>query len=269
MACRRFQAGTAKLETLKNRRQQWEGRYREDVMQTDGTVRRVLRKVVLGSKQELPSEHMARRALQPYLDKANAACVPVQNVNPSTPVSAYVPNTKALVSFEIFAAKWAEEILVHFKCSQQETAKRHLREWLLPAFGKLALGDVRAEAVQRFFNGMKGKASAKLIRNVRNTLASILRRAKAWEYIPHDAMAGLTLPKYEPAKKLAYRAEDVAKILAHANGSRPVLYTLASKRDSGPVNWPGWKSPTWTSRTARSPSDVQFGGSPGHAKDSG
>jgi len=226
MARRRFQTGSVKLETLKDGRQQWEGRYREDVTQADGTVRRALRKVVLGTKQELPSERMARRALQPYLDKANKAVVPVESNNPDS-VSAYVPKAKALVSFETFVAKWIEEILVHSKYSHRETAKCHLRKWLLPAFGKTALGDVRAEAVQRFFNAMKGKASPKLIRNVRNTLASILRQAKAWEYIHHDALAGLILPRYEPTKKPAYKVEDVAKILAHSNGQGPVFYALA------------------------------------------
>ena len=226
MARRRFQTGTVKLETLKDGRQQWEGRYREDVQQPDGTVRRVERKVVLGSKQDLPSERMARRALQPYLDKANKAVVPVEPNN-ANPVSTYVPNAKALVSFEAFAARWAEEILVHSKYSQQETAKCHLRKWLLPAFGKVALGDVRAEAVQRFFDSIKGKTSAKLIRNVRNTLASILRQAKAWEYVHHEPLVGLTLPRYEPTKKPAYKVEDIAKILANANGQGRVLYALA------------------------------------------
>ena len=122
------------------------------------------RKVRLGSKCDLRSERLAWRAFQPYVDRANASCVPVDHSYPNPRpnlASAHIPNPKAVVSFETFAEKWEQEIAIHMKFSARQTVKSHIRKWLNPLFGNRPLGDVRAEAVQMFFNSMKGKASAK------------------------------------------------------------------------------------------------------------
>lgn len=226
MARRRFQTGSVSLETLKDGRRQWEGRYREDIMLADGTIVRRFRKVVLGSKLELPTKKLAQRALQPYLEKTNSFVPTEQDNSQSVPTV----NTKALVLFETFAPRWEKEVLTgsgHYKHSQQKTAQSHLNRWLLPAFGKMPLGDVRAEAIQAFFNSMIGTASPKLMRNVRNTLASILKTARGWEYISHDPLEALVLPRYEYRKKPAYTVEEVNRILACSNGRGSILYTLA------------------------------------------
>ncbi len=64
---------------------------------------------------------------------------------------------------------------------------------------------------------MKGKAGTKLARNVKNTLAGILTNAKDWEYITHNPLAGVTLPRYRPAKKQAYSLEHCSAILANVS----------------------------------------------------
>ncbi len=198
----------------------------------DGQVCRVRRKVRLGTKRDLRSERLAWRAFQPYVDRANATCVPVKHSYPNPRpnlVSAHIPNPKAVVSFETFAEKWEQELAIHMKFSARETVKSHIHKWLHPAFGKRALGDLRAEAVQMYFNSMRDKASAKTIRNVRNTLASILKQARAWEYIAHEPLAGLTLPKYKLVKKKAYTTEQVAGIILHSPKQYQTLFFLLAE----------------------------------------
>src|ERR1700683_5163572 len=48
------------------------GMYREDVLQSDGTFKRVRRCVLLGPVSKL-SERAAAKLFQPYLDRVNAA----------------------------------------------------------------------------------------------------------------------------------------------------------------------------------------------------
>src|SRR5713226_4032357 len=62
MARRRYQQGRVFLRGKKPPK--WVGRFRVDVVQQDGTVMRVERSVVLGTRRELPTEKLARRRLE-------------------------------------------------------------------------------------------------------------------------------------------------------------------------------------------------------------
>src|SRR5271154_2905284 len=66
---RRFQKGNIIIRGKTPKRC---GMYREDVLQSDGTFKRVRRCVVLGPVSHL-SERSARKMFQPYLDRVNAA----------------------------------------------------------------------------------------------------------------------------------------------------------------------------------------------------
>jgi hypothetical protein len=66
---RRFQKGNIIIRGKMPTRY---GMYREDVLQSDGTFKRVRRCVVLGPVSRL-SERSARKMFQPYLDRVNAA----------------------------------------------------------------------------------------------------------------------------------------------------------------------------------------------------
>ena len=59
---------------------------------------------------------------------------------------------KAATPFAVFAARWQEEVLVHKKTSTRATMKGHITNSLIPAFGKLAVGDIDSERVQSFLN---------------------------------------------------------------------------------------------------------------------
>lgn len=81
---------------------------------------------------------------------------------------------KAVVPFAVFAARWQEEVLIHKKASTTATVQGHIKNMLIPAFGKLAVGDIDSERVQTFLNRLVGKPlSAKTISNVWTTVSMI------------------------------------------------------------------------------------------------
>src|SRR5258708_20314779 len=75
--------------------------------------------------------------------------------------------------FAVFGGCWQEEVLVHKKASTAATVKGHINNSLIPAFGKLAVGDIDSERVQSFLNRVVGKASPKTVKNVWTTLPII------------------------------------------------------------------------------------------------
>src|SRR5947209_6997993 len=65
MARKRYQRGSVYLDGNK-----WKGRYREDMISGEGT-RRIRREVILGSKRELPTKHLAQRRMEVILARIN------------------------------------------------------------------------------------------------------------------------------------------------------------------------------------------------------
>src|SRR5260370_41698655 len=58
LARRRYQKGTV---LFNENRQVWLGRYREDVIQADGSIVRTRPRIILGAKKELPTKRLAAR----------------------------------------------------------------------------------------------------------------------------------------------------------------------------------------------------------------
>jgi hypothetical protein len=160
VARRRWQEGTVYLRESKKLPDAWWGRFVETVETERGTVR-VQRNVRLGEAR-LYTKPLAKRALREYVDRAN-------NYQPIAVKSQTMG--KAATPFAVFAARWQEEVLVHKKASTRATVKGHITNSLIPAFGKLAVGDIDSEQVQSFLNRLvEGKASPKTVKNVWTTL---------------------------------------------------------------------------------------------------
>src|SRR5215470_8707399 len=73
---RRFQRGCL---IKRGKRPVWVGIFREDRLLTDGTTKRIQRKVVLGACSKV-SERAAYASFQPYLDAVNVAPAPAPKV---------------------------------------------------------------------------------------------------------------------------------------------------------------------------------------------
>lgn len=197
---RRFQKGNISVRGKTPMRY---GMFREDLLQPDGTFKRVRRRVLLGPVSSL-SERAAWKLLQPHLDRVNAA--------------AKLP-PKSGITLDSFVKEWQTNVAVNLKGSTIRAAESHLRAHILPKLGSLPLTEINTKAVQCFVAYLAtGGRSRKTVENVLLTLSSILRTAKAWDYACGNfSLANITLPR-EGVKKeqRCFTDQEMGKIIAAA-----------------------------------------------------
>jgi integrase len=197
---RRFQRGTLIVRGKKPTRC---GVYREDVLQSNGTFKRMQRCVLLGPVSSL-SERAAWKLFQPYLDRVNA--------------NAKLPPKSGLTLAQ-FVEEWRQTVAVNLKGSTTRAAESHLRAHIIPKLGSLSLTEINTKAVQSFVAYLAtGGRSRKTVENVLLTLSSILRVAKAWDYACAGfTLADITMPRQNVKKEQrSFTDEEVGKIIAAA-----------------------------------------------------
>ncbi|MGH9732010.1 MAG: tyrosine-type recombinase/integrase, partial [Candidatus Acidiferrales bacterium] len=176
LARRRYQKGVLEL-----RGDTWTVRFREDLIQPDdGSVKRVEVRAVVGGRAEFPTKKLARRRADEIVSRVNGLD--------------YKPIMVA--TFAEFSAVWNERALAMMKPSTQKAARAHLRNHLVPQFGKLRLDEIGISAVQTLVARMVEKnLSRHMIMNVLYTLRSSLNSARKWSYLCGDfRVADLTIP---------------------------------------------------------------------------
>src|SRR5258708_6379401 len=158
---RRFQRGNIITRGKTPRRY---GMYREDVLQSNGTFKRVRRCVLLGPVSSM-SERAAWKAFRPYLDRVNTA--------------AKMP-PKSGTTLETFVKEWRTNVAVNLKSSTARAAESHLRAHILPKLGGLTLTEINTKTGQAFVAHLAtGGRSRKTVENVTLTLALSLRKDQA------------------------------------------------------------------------------------------
>jgi integrase len=195
---RRFQKGNIIIRGKTPKRY---GMYREDVLHSDGTFKRVRRCVVLGLVSRL-SERSARKLFQPYLDRVNAA-------------AKLAPRSG--VTLEEFVVEWRTSVAVNLKASTTWTAESHLRAHIIPKLGSLPLPDINTKTVQSFVAYLaNGGRSKKTVENVLLTLSSVLRVARSWDYACGNfSLADITMPRDGIRKEQrSFTDAEVGKILS-------------------------------------------------------
>jgi integrase len=211
MARRRYQTG--ELFKRGKRNPVWTGRYREDVIQSDGQTRRIYRSVVLGPVSRL-TEKQARRAFEPFLARVNSID--------------YQPERFAKIGE--FSETWEREVLQHHKPSSIKAAQSHLRTYIRPWLGDVRLEDFTIRAQQSFVTRLSQVVSRKTATNVLSTLSSILRTAKSWGYSCHKLdMSELRLPA-SPVREDArhFTADQIKRILAVAPEPFRTMFAIAA-----------------------------------------
>ena len=128
---RRFQKGTL---IVRGKTPVRCGIYREDVLQANGTFKRLQRCVVLDPVSSL-SERAAWKRFQPYLDAVNSA--------------AKLP-PKVGKTLEQFVQEWRASVAANLKGSTARAMESHLRAHILPKLGDLALTEINTKVVQAF-----------------------------------------------------------------------------------------------------------------------
>ena len=197
---RRFQKGNI---IIRGKTPQRYGMYREDVLQSDGTPKRVRRCVLLGPVSSL-SERAAWKLFQPYLDRVNAA--------------AKMP-PRSGITLEAFVKEWRTIVAVNLKASTTRAVESHLRAHILPKLGSLTLTEINTKTVQSFVGYLAtGGRSRKTVENVLLTLSSILRKAKAWDYACGGfSLSDITMPREGVRREQrCFTDAEVGKILSAA-----------------------------------------------------
>jgi integrase len=188
-----------------------------ETVETEAGTQRIQRNVRLGDAGQY-TKSLARRALRDYVDRAND----YQPLVVKTQMMG-----KASTPFSVFAARWQAEVLVHKKASTAATIKGHINGLLIPAFGKLAMGDLDSERVQSFLNRLVGKVSPKTVKNVWTTLRIMWNSAVAWKYVTGELR--VELPKSRKLRMRCYAVEEVRRIVAHTKGADRVFFWLAAE----------------------------------------
>jgi integrase len=197
---RRFQKGNISVRGKTPTRY---GMFREDMLQPDGTFKRVRRRVLLGPVSSM-SERAAWKLFQPYLDRVNAA-------------TKMPPKTGK--TLEQFVQEWRPSVSVNLKGSTARAAESHLRAHILPKLGSLPMTEINTKAVQSFVAYLaSGGRSRKTVENVLMTLSSLIRTAKSWEYACGSwTLADLTMPREGVRKEQrCFTDEEMQKMIANA-----------------------------------------------------
>lgn len=205
MARRRFQRGQLYLvgET-------WYGRWREDLIE-NGRVIRTRPRVVLGTLRDYPTKRLAQRALDERISHVNKI--------------GYRPTPTA--KFSCFAEMWKEKVLTQFGESTAINYRSHLGRHLVPFFGGYAMKDVTPEMVQHFISS--SKVGPKTISNICMTLQSLWRTARAWGYVQHNLMDGVTLPASNAAQRFFFSESEIQAILRNAKEPYRTFYGLLAE----------------------------------------
>jgi len=209
LARKRYQRGSVILQG-----NNWYGRYRESVFDSDGKEVRIRRSTLLGSKQEFPTKRLVERRLEVLLAPLNSL--------------SYRPGRVATVAE--FAERWKLEVLSKRKPSTVHAAESHLRNQILPMLGKMRLNEIGVENQQIFVNRLSGTISRKILLNVLGTLSSMLKTAQNWGYICVGIDFGkLALPEKSFTKPSAcFTADQVRAIFAEAKGPYRVMFAIAA-----------------------------------------
>ncbi|MGB9267313.1 MAG: hypothetical protein WCB56_17875, partial [Terriglobales bacterium] len=167
MARRRFQRGSLILRGT--RQKKWVGKWREDVIEPSGRVRRIQRREVIGTKEEYPTRKLAQRALDQRLSDVNSLTY----------------RARPTATFRDFATKWQNIVLTQHKPSTQTADKSRIRTHLLPVFGNVCLKDLSAEIVQSFIAHRRASIGAKSARNLIALMRQMWHSAVARGYVQH------------------------------------------------------------------------------------
>ena len=212
MARRRYQRGYLYLRG--RRTSVWVGRWREDVMRSDGSVQRIRRSLVIGTRADFPTRRLAERQFETLLARINA---------PS-----YRPGR--IASLAEFADRWRREVLIHHKPSSIKAANSHLRCHILPLLGKTKLEELGLEVQQGFITRLAEGVARKTAINVMGTLSVMLSTAKNWGYICEPVEFGkLTMPMQEVKEDARFfTAEEAKQIISTAEEPFRTMFAIAA-----------------------------------------
>jgi integrase len=189
----------------------WTGKWREDVIQQDGSVRRVRKSEILGTLKEYKTRRLAERALEQRLAEVNS-------LN-------YKPRPTA--TFSEFAKKWQTDVLSQHKRSTQSADKSRIRKHLIPELGARCMKDISCEMLQAFVARKAKTLSAKSVRNLIALLGEMWVQARADGYTQLDPFVSLVLPDPDLINERCLSLDEMKLVIDRAEPYKTYYWILA------------------------------------------
>jgi integrase len=207
---RRFQRG--RLFVRGSRKKVWVGSFREDQVQSDGSITRIRRSVVLGETTRV-SRRAALATLQPFLDRVNIAPPPLPK------------SGKSLLEA---VADWRIHIAPNLKPSTVRAAESHLKQHIIPHLGTLRLSEFTVKVVQAFSTGLISGRTRKTVENILQTLFSILQTARKFgSAVPSVSRGDIVLPSGGANREVRFfDAAQVGQIIAVAKEPFSTMFAV-------------------------------------------
>ena len=208
----RYQDGCLFIRGKK--RKMWVARWRENVIQPNGVVQRVLRSAVLGPVSEFAGRREARVLLQSHLASLNSGQRRAEGTMP----------------FAVFVTEHFEPaVLPTLKYATQEIYSLLLRKHLLPRFRDSRLCDItRAEIQQFLIAKLKNGYAWETTHHLRSLLSKVIGTAVDWNYLSDNPVHGVRMP--ERSLKRPHRflsLDEVRRLIAASDEPVRTIVLLA------------------------------------------
>lgn len=211
LARRRYQSGQ-----LIDDKDRWCARWREDVLQPDGSVRRVRKWDVIAMKADCPTKRLAQRLLDERMRVINR-----EDYRPAP-----------AQTFAQFADRWMKTVMVHHKPSTQRVERIYIERHIKPAFAPLPLREISAELVQAWVSSLP--LMPKTVCNIKTTFKTMWKTARAWGYVQHDPFDALRLPRFRKGNVYQFTLEEAVAIIAAARGWHRIFFRLLAETGMRP-----------------------------------
>jgi len=181
----------------------WVARWREDVIQPDGAVVRMLRSETLGPVSEITSRREARILMQHRLVSLNSG----------------QRRAEATMTLGTFVAQRFEpDILPTLKYATQKIYSLILRTHLLPRFRDCRLCDITRAEVQRFVTSkLKDGYAWETTNHFRTLLSKIMSTAVSWSYLSDNPVHGVKMPERTLKRRHRFLTMDEVRRLIAAS----------------------------------------------------
>jgi integrase len=208
---KRFQTG--QLYKIGKRRKVWTGRWYEDALQADGTVRQIRRAVIIGAVADIPTKRDAQARLDDLI----------------RPVNQGISKPEGFVTFGSFVeTQWQPLVFPTFKASTRHGYKTVLALHVLPGWRDWRLRDIERVGIQQWVaEKFRAGVGWQTVRNAWVLLSGILETAVEYGYLVSNPARGVKFPQQALKKKPAMIAGDsLAKLLKQVDDPYRTMVSL-------------------------------------------
>ncbi|MGB8478185.1 MAG: site-specific integrase [Acidobacteriaceae bacterium] len=186
------------------------GRWLEDEIQPDGSIKRVHRSEVLGTQKDFPTKRLAKRELDGHVAVVNS---PSYRARPTA-------------TFRELTEKWKALVMCNHEESSQRSEKSDIKAWVA-AIGEIQIRDIGCELLQEVVNGWA--CSPKTIKNRVGTFRLIWDKAKIWKYTADTVYEGLELRDWVKAEQPCFSIADIQRIILKSEEPYKTVWRLVAE----------------------------------------